>query len=167
MRGNALIGPHEAGAAAFFPPGVWSNTPEDFPKSRTNEGWRHGVWEPLTEIEIFIRDQQGYPVDGPSEHVIWVTGKERPITLEALSLRAAVQTVSLIPSLEAKAFVGNETARQGAYIERQMRLNHDRSYHSQLSTELEELQLEAATVFGDEWVRRNLVFTKDRQGGVN
>src|SRR6185312_16349954 len=87
-RGQVLIGPHELGAQAVAPPGVWTNTPPNAAERMTNSGWRHGVWRNLTREQILeAKDKYDIPhLTGDEKGLVWIRGEERPIWLKPLLL---------------------------------------------------------------------------------
>lgn len=161
VHGKVLVGPYEGvGGQAFFPPGVPNNTPEDFSAGHTREGWRHGVWERLQEYEIFQHEQDGYAIQGDFDHIVWVTGKERPLTLSRLDIEKVMQTVKLVaPDNEAvRTFMQTQIAIRGAGVWTMLADQPEEPLLHRLKSEFKDLRQAALTAFGGDWVLDNLVF---------
>jgi hypothetical protein len=164
VRGKVLVGPYEGvGGQAFFPPGVPNNTPEDFSAGHTHEGWRHGVWERLQEYEIFQHEQEGYPIEGDFEDIVWVTGKERPLTLSRLEIEKVMQTVKLVaPNNETvRTFMQAQVAIRGAGLWNMLGEQPEERLSHRLKGEFKDLRQAALAAFGGDWVLDNLVFPGD------
>jgi hypothetical protein len=129
VRGKVLVGPHEDGAQAIFQPGVWSLTPADNRNEKATCGkWRHGIWRPVNETGL-----------------IWATGLEMPMTLASMSLAETVQLIkNEVP--EHLDFVEDYLTRKGRLL-----------IGKADNDGLVDLKLETAPIFGNEWVKSNLV----------
>jgi hypothetical protein len=161
VRGKVLVGPcGTIGGQAFFPPGVCSYQPEDSIQKYTTDGWRHGIWENLEEFEIFHHAQNGYSIDGNSDHIVWVTGKERPLALSQISVKTILKMVEEIEPRNqlTLGFVQTQIANRGAWIWTTLNQESNEPQRNQLSAELKDLQVTAAEAFGNDWTLDNLVF---------
>jgi hypothetical protein len=168
VRGEVLVGPCTViGGHAFFPPGVCSYLPEDSTERHTSEGWRHGIWKKRQAHEIINHEQNGYLIEGDLDHVVWLTGRERPKVLINLSIDEVMEDLESItpPNQIITDFMKTQMIKQGASVWAMLDQKSDKLHSDGLRTELKELQISAAGAFGNDWVLDNLVFNRNSSDG--
>lgn len=132
--GSILLGPHEAGLQALVPPGVALLSPDETDPDSV-EGWRHAVWD---EIALRGRGILDRPTHLGLETFLYVAVAVQihaPTQRRWLELQAR-QHIGTLRTLVACAQLDAETL-------------HERQ------RERDNLLLDAAEVFGEEWVCAN------------
>jgi hypothetical protein len=155
ITGKILIGPHDVGAQAFIPPGVWANTPEDFAQPVSDRGWRRGVWTSLGAQTVQeLQEQDRYPAVGDESKLVWVDGTEKPISLRTDGLKNMDYKIKQQTPDKFSGFAEEITANRIQQLKLALSLDETSSEQSKKSAEeLRTLTANATAAFGSRWVK--------------